>query len=371
MPLDRRLFLKTTALSGIQLSGLGLAGVTLNTFAAAKNSPARNGTVRPAPMMPAPHYVATNGINMAVYEKGEGPAIVFCHGFPELAFSWRSQIDAVSAAGFHAIAPDQRGYGLTGGPSDPSQYDMQIFCDDLAGLLDAKGIDKAVFCGHDWGGAVVWAMARLHPDRCLGIIGLNTAAGRPAGLAPAQRSEASQIIMTPNYYVATFMQPGHAEAILEADVRHTFDFILSRGGIWDKQAFGELPEDSAERQMDLLAMVQREDPPGDPFMSDLVMNYFTETYEATGFTGGLNWYRGAAKMGAIMANAAPTIEVPSLYIGAENDVILPPSSADGMEDFITDLEKYTVADSGHWTQQEQPEEVNRVMLEWLHRKIAI
>ncbi len=359
MGINRRRFLKNTAITGIAASAF-----PLSTLAA------ENSGVRPAPLMPVPHYVETNGINMAVYEKGQGPAIVFCHGWPELAFSWRSQIDAVAAAGFRAIAPDQRGFGLTGGPDDPLQYDMQIFCDDLAGLLDAKGIDKAVFCGHDWGGAVVWAMARLHPDRCSGIIGLNTAAGRPAGLPPAQRSEPSAIVMTPNYYVATFMQPGRAEAVLEADVRHTFDFILSRGGIWDKQAFAQMPEDSAERQMNLLEMIQREDPPGDPFMSEQVMSYFTETYQATGFSKGLNWYRAAPRMGQIMANAAARIEVPSLYIGAENDVILPPSSADGMEDFISDLEKYTVLDSGHWTQQEQPDEVNRVIVEWLKRKIA-
>ena len=359
MSVSRRTFLKTTAATGI-----GIVTMPTSSFAARGNG------VMPAPMMPAPTFVETNGIDMAVYERGEGPVVVFCHGWPELAFSWRSQIEAVSAAGYHAIAPDQRGFGMTGGPTDLSQYDMQIFCDDLAGLLDAKGIDKAVFCGHDWGGAVVWAMGRLHPDRCSGIIGLNTAAGRPGDLPPVENSEPSLIIQTPNYYVLTFLPPGQAEAILEADVRKTFDFILSRGGIWDRDAFAQMPEDSDERQMNLLAMIQRDDPPGDPFMSDEVMNYFTATYETTGFAKGLNWYRAIPKMGPIMANAPSRIEVPSLYIGAENDVILPPSSADGMEDFISDLEKYTVMDSGHWTQQEKPEEVNRVIIDWLKRKIT-
>ena len=235
--------------------------------------------------MPAPHYVQTNGINMAVYEKGSGPAVIFCHGWPELAFSWRDQIDAVAAAGFRAIAPDQRGFGLTGGPDDPLQYDIKKFCDDLAGLMDAKSIDLAVFCGHDWGGAVVWSMARLHPDRVSGVI----------GLPPVQNREPSSIAMTPNYYVATFQPRGPAEAILDADVRHTLDFILSRGGIWDREGLAQMPEDSDERRMDLLAMIQREDPPGDPFLPEQVMQYFTETYEATGFAKGLNWYRAAAR----------------------------------------------------------------------------
>lgn len=345
-------------------AGLAVATYPLPVFSAGAPK------VRPAPMMPAPSYVETNGITMAVYDKGEGPAVVFCHGFPELAFSWRSQIEAISAAGFRALAPDQRGYGLTGGPADPSQYHITDLCDDLAGMLDAKSIDKAVFCGHDWGGGVVWAMARLYPERCLGIIGLNTPAGRPAHLPPVENQAPSLITRSENYYVTTFMSPGEAEAVLEADVRATFDFVLSRGGIWDKDKFAKLPADSAERQMDLLAMLQRENPPGEPFLPEEVMQYFTDTFEVTGFTGGLNWYRQAMRIGTRLAEAPWRIEVPSLYIGAEHDVILPPSSADGMEDFISDLEKYTVLDCGHWTQQEKPQEVNRVIIDWLNRKIA-
>lgn len=360
MILSRRTFISRT---------LAFSLVPLLSGSLGRLSFANTPGVRPAPLMPEPNFVATNGINMAVYEKGQGPAVVFCHGWPELAFSWRSQLDAVAVAGFHALAPDQRGFGLTGGPADPLQYDMQIFCDDLIGLLDAKGIDKATFVGHDWGGAVVWAMARLYPERCSGIIGLNTAAGRPAGLPPVESSEPSLIVMSPNYYVMTFQEPGRAEAVLEADVRKTFDFIFSRGGIWDRETFAQLPENSAERQMDLLSMLQRENPPGEPFLPDEIMEYYVETYTATGFTGGLNWYRAAGRMGPIMATAAERIEVPCLYIGAENDVILPPSSADGMEDFISDLEKYTVMDSGHWTQQEKPDEVNQVIISWLQRKI--
>ncbi len=240
-------------------------------------------------------------------------------------------------------------------------------------MLDVKGIEKAVFCGHDWGGAVVWAMGRLYPEHCLGIIGLNTAAARPAGLPPAGDAQPNDIVMSPNYYVATFMPPGVAEAALSADVRKTFDFFLSRGGagIWHAEAFKNFPSDSPECQMNLLAMLERENLPGEPFMPEEVMQYFTDTYEATGFTGGLNWYRAIPRLGPILASAAERIEVPCLYIGAEHDVILPPSSANGMEDFIPDLEKYTVAGSGHWTQQEKPEEVNRVMLDWLNRKVAL
>jgi pimeloyl-ACP methyl ester carboxylesterase len=220
------------------------------------------------------------------------------------------------------------------------------------------------------GGTVVWTIPRLYPDRCLGVIGLNTTAMRPFNLAPVASSKQSLIVQTANYYFNTFQEPGRAEAILEADVRKTFEFFLSRGGLWDTEAFSRLPEDSDERRMDMLAMMQKGSKLGEPFLNEEIMAYFTKAYEATGFTGGLNWYRSVARLVQALENASDTIDVPSLYIGAANDIILPPNFADGMEDFIPDLEKYTVQDSGHWTQQEQPEEVNRVILEWLSRKIA-
>ncbi len=329
---------------------------------------AGEGSVKPAPNMPAPIYLNTNGIRMAVYVQGEGVPVVLCHGFPELAYSWRNQVDALSNAGFRVIVPDQRGYGLTDRPEEVASYDIKHLCDDMAGMLDALDIDKAVFCGHDWGGGVVWAMARLHPDRCLGIIGVNTPCSRPPGLARKTQPEKSLIVMTPNYYVNQFQQPGRAEAVLEKDVSKTFKMLLSRGDIWNVDKFKSLPEDSPERQLDLLAMLQRDQFLGEQFLSDQELAYFVNTFKATGFTGGLNWYRNIGQMGSAMAGAKWEIDVPCLYIGAEHDVVLPPSSADGMEDFIDDFERYTVKGCGHWTQQEQPQEFNRVVIEWLNRK---
>src|SRR2546429_2258468 len=102
--------------------------------------------------------VRTNGIDMHVAEQGEGPAVVLCHGFPELAYSWRHQLPALAQAGYRAIAPDQRGYGRTSRPERIEDYDMPHLTGDLTGLLDALGLEKAVFAGHDWGGIVVGSM---------------------------------------------------------------------------------------------------------------------------------------------------------------------------------------------------------------------
>jgi len=352
---SRRSFLQLTAAAGVGLM--------------TTPSHAKEGKVLPAPFMPKPKYIKTNGINMAVYEQGEGIPVVFCHGFPELAFSWRHQMKGLSAAGFRCIAPDQRGYGLTDRPDDPKSYDIKHLVDDMAGMLDALEIEKAVFVGHDWGGGVVWAMAHIHPDRCLGVVGVNTPGSRPPNLPPVKPSEESLIKMTPNYYVMTFQKPGHAESKLEKDVRKTFEFILRKGDIWNVDHFKSLPEDSPERQMDLLKMLEREEMPGYAFLPDDAMDYFVDTFEKTGFTGGLNWYRNIGGRGEAFANAKWEVDFPCLYVGAEHDVILRPSSADGMEDYIKDFERYTVKDCGHWTQQEKPVELNRVIIDWLGRKI--
>ena len=125
---------------------------------------------------PQPRFAQINGVRMAYYEAGPrtGVPIVFSHGFPELAYSWRHQVAALAEAGHWVIAPDQRGYGLTDKPEAVTDYDMAHLTGDLVGLLDHLGVEKAIFCGHDWGGIIVWAMPLLHPDRVAGIIGLNT-----------------------------------------------------------------------------------------------------------------------------------------------------------------------------------------------------
>ena len=133
---------------------------------------------------------AVNGIELDVVEAGDpaGPAIVLAHGFPESSHSWRHQIEPLVAAGYHVLAPDQRGYGRSSAPKDVSAYGIEHLCGDLLGLLDATGHDDAVFVGHDWGALLVWDLARIHPERV-------RAPRRPAlasGLtrAPVRRSRA-------------------------------------------------------------------------------------------------------------------------------------------------------------------------------------
>ena len=182
---------------------------------------------------PEPYYVKTNGLDMAVYEEGpkDGLPIVLCHGFPEIAYSWRHQLPALAGAGFRAIAPDQRGYGSTGGPKGPDSiplYDMKHLTDDLVGLLDALEIDKAIFVGHDWGGFVVWQMGLRHPDRVAGVIGVNTPF---LPRAPMDPIEAMRMVYGEDMYIVYFQKYGEAEKLLEADVARSMRFWYRRSGM--------------------------------------------------------------------------------------------------------------------------------------------
>src|SRR5438874_2227551 len=170
--------------------------------------------------------IHTNGIRMAVSEQGEGPPVVLCHGFPEIAYSWRHQIPALAAAGFHAIAPDQRGYGATERPAAVTDYDIRHLTGDLVGLLDALGLQRAVFAGHDWGGIVVWHVALLHPARTAGVIGVNTPYFPRPSAPPLTLMRA---MWGDNYYVVHFQKPGEADTALARDVRRVFTQLMRSG----------------------------------------------------------------------------------------------------------------------------------------------
>ena len=120
---------------------------------------------------------------MHIAEAGEGPMVLLLHGFPEGWYSWRHQMAALAEAGFHAVAPDQRGYGQTGGPDAVDQYSLLHLVGDAIGLLDALGEASAVVVGHDWGAPVAWHTALFRPDRVRGVAGLSVPF-RPRGSRP-------------------------------------------------------------------------------------------------------------------------------------------------------------------------------------------
>ena len=336
--------------------------------------------------MPPVQFAEVNGVRMAYYEvgpRGVGTPVVFCHGFPEIAYSWRHQLKAMEAAGRWAIAPDQRGYGLTPGPETVEAYDIEHLTGDLVGLLDHLGAPKAIWCGHDWGGIVVWQMPLRHPDHTAGVIGLNTPFYPRSPVDPIAIMRAR---MGDEMYIVHFQTPGEADAILARDVRKTMNFFMRRpmpsggvagGGLLDAFSGEGSRGMASERKpgegsvFPLVRMIEAYDPAFDArprFLTDDEFDVFAETFERTGFTGGINWYRNMTRNWDRSADLPTDIHVPSLMVMAEKDAVLPPAAADGMETYVKDLEKQLVAGSGHWTQQEAPEQTNRIILDWLDRR---
>ena len=316
---------------------------------------------------PEPTMVKTNGIDMAVYEAGpkDGLPVVLCHGFPELAYSWRHQLPALGAAGFRVIAPDQRGYGRTSRPEKVEDYDMAHLTGDLAGLLDALKIDSAIFVGHDWGGIVVWSMPLIHPKRVKGVIGLNTPFLARPPIDPIMGMKAR---FGEDMYIVFFQKPGEADALLAKDVGRAFRFFMRKGVTAEE--FAKRPQ--SERNLALIKALQTDESqwPGAPLLTDEELAFFVETYKRTGFTGGINWYRNFSRNWRQSGTLEQRVRVPGLMIMAEDDVVLSPAMADGMERFVPDLERALIRHCGHWTQQEHPDEVNRIMIDWLKKRFG-
>ncbi len=317
---------------------------------------------------PEPTTIRTNGIDMAVYDAGprDGLPVVLCHGFPELAYSWRHQLPALAAAGYHAIAPDQRGYGRTSRPAPVADYDMQHLTGDLAGMLDALGIQKAIFVGHDWGGLVVWQMPIYHPDRVLGVIGVNTPffPRLPVDPIAAMRSARGD-----DNYVVFFQKPGEADDILAADVGKTFRFFMRKNQVTAKE-FEALPQ--AVKNFALVRALQTDESTwrGEQLLTPGEMKVFVDAYQKTGFTGGINWYRNLTRNWMAAGAMEQKVNVPGLMIMAEDDVVLPPSLTANMEMFVPDLERVLIKNCGHWTQQEHPAETSAAIIDWLKRRFA-
>ncbi|MGY3605422.1 alpha/beta hydrolase [Bradyrhizobium sp. Leo121] len=327
--------------------------------------------------MPPLQFAQTNGIRMGFYEAGpntDKPPMVLCHGWPELAFSWRHQIKALSEAGIRVIAPDQRGYGVTDRPEPVEAYDIEQLTADLVGLLDHLGIDKAIFVGHDWGGFVVWQMPLRHPGRVAGVVGINTPHTNRAWADPI---ELLRKRFGEHMYIVQFQDPAHEpDKIFGSRVEQTFDaFMRKPARRPDAPAEEVVAGVGASPRLNLafpqmIANYDAQHDPRTPILSPEEKQVFVDAFTKTGFTGGINWYRNMSRNWQRSEGLDHIVRVPSLMIMAENDAVLPPSSADGMDKLIPDLEKYLVKDSGHWTQQEKPEEVSAKLIEWRRRRFG-
>ena len=304
--------------------------------------------------------VATNGVELRVDDGGSGPLVVLAHGFPELARSWRHQVPALIDAGYHVMAPDQRGYGGSSRPTPIEAYDIEQLTADLLGLLDDAGEERAVFVGHDWGAIVVWALAQRHPERVAGVVGMSVPfLARPSGPPTAIFRH---LFGSSFFYILYFQEPGVADADLGRDPATTMRRFLA--GLSEGNGGGSLAElVSAD---DGRGMVERlPEPAGLPgWLPADELAAYVAAFTRTGFTGGLNWYRNLDRNWELSAHlAVTTVDVPAAFVAGASDPVLAFTPWQGMERWLTDLRGVTLVDgAGHWVQQERPDEVTIALL---------
>lgn len=313
-------------------------------------------------VFPQSTYLDTNGIRLAVHEQGSGPPIILLHGFPELAFSWRHQLPALAAAGYRAIAPDQRGYGASDKPAGVHEYTVQKLIDDVLGLMQSLDIEKSLFAGHDWGALLLWQMALSNPGRIEGMIILNVPFHASPPVDPVERMRER---LGADFYIVNFQDSDEADRRFASDVPHFFDIMMRRNQI-TRVRFEQLPKE--KRVLSLLAAFGREQSRGEALLSPAEREVFIKAFEAGGFTGPINWYRNWSHNWRSYRHLPQSIEVPTLFIGATDDVIIAPEHIESMKPRVRDLEVHMIDHCGHWTQQERPDEVNALMLDWLSRR---
>ncbi len=318
-------------------------------------------------------HLAANGVSIHTVSVGDGPLVVFCHGFPESWYSWRHQLTAVAAAGFRAVAMDMRGYGQTSAPAGVDAYTLSHLVADVVGVVAALGAEQAVVVGHDWGAPVAWYSALMRPDLFRAVAALSVPytppiPGLPEGLTMNDLMRANAGAR--DYYRLYFQEPGRAEAEIEADLNRFvrgFFYTISGDIVVDKTRVegwdGYFP--AGERFIDQLTV-----PATLPaWLSEADVDFSVAELSRNGIRGGLNWYRNINALPTVLAPfAGATIRVPSLYLAGEHDLIAgnTEDALTGMRVALPNLRRLELlAGAGHWVHQERADDVNDVLVGFL------
>ncbi len=274
--------------------------------------------------------IITNGIRMHYVTQGEGPLVVLLHGFPEFWYSWRHQIPFLAEHGYMVVAPDLRGYNDTDKPR--KGYDVPTLLRDIVGLIKGLGREKAIIVGHDWGGILAWEFAIRYPEMTERLVAMN--APHPAAMRREFRTLKQ---LRKSSYMFFFQLPWLPEYVLLRNHANEVGRTL-RGNAGQKSVFSR--EETAIYQ-------QAMSKPG-------------------AATASLNYYRQIFRRPPSPSTGKnPYVRVPTLLIWGEQDRALGIELTTGLEQWVDHLEIRRIPDSGHWVQQEQPEKVNRYVLEFL------
>jgi pimeloyl-ACP methyl ester carboxylesterase len=319
----------------------------------------------PGPTTIKHRVIDANGLRFHIAEQGSGPLVLLCHGFPESWYSWRHQIPAIAAAGYHAVAPDLRGYGGTEAPPERDSYTIMDLVGDMVGIVAALGQSQATIVGHDWGATVAWHSALLRPDMFPAVVAMSVPY-RQRGLVPPLRLLRQQGLNT--YYWIYYQDVGVADAEYDRDPKDTLRRTLYTFS-------GDAPHSETNRRIlepgkgALDSTLEPDHLP--PWLTESDLDYMASELKKNGFRNPLNYYRNYDRNWQMLAPwTGAVIHQPALFIaGKEDHVIRGPTGEKQLKDLPTTvpgLKRTVLLDGvGHYVQQERPKEVNAALLDFL------
>ena len=310
-----------------------------------------------------------NGIRMRVVEQGEGPLVLLAHGWPESWYSWRHQLPALAAAGYHAVAPDMRGYGGTDAPAAVEDYDIFHLCGDLVGLIEALGEEQAVLVAHDWGAVVARDCVRLEPDHFSAVVNMSVPFGGPGPTAPIENMQRQY---GDNFYYILYFQEldadgnGVADAEFDADPRGILSGLYLTGAT-------RRPPEVTDPLRAAGGWIPRLGVPTDfpAWISADELDYYAEEFTRAGFRGGINYYRNFQRNWELTPELrGEPVSQPAMFIAGENDSVIGGATQDALAARLSQAATdprgvHLIPGAGHWVQQQEPQEVNRLLLEFL------
>ncbi|TFH25472.1 MAG: alpha/beta hydrolase [Myxococcales bacterium] len=284
--------------------------------------------------------IEANGIRFSAYEAGEGPLVLCLHGFPDHARSFRHQVGPLVEAGHRVVVPYMRGYAPTSAPEDGC-YQLAALAHDAVGLIDALDEERGVIFGHDWGAITAYAAAALAPERVSRLV----TAAVPYGPAFLEKFATSYEQLKRSWYIFVFQQPVAEIAVLQDNGAFIAKLWRDWSPTWDA------PTDEVDAVCELLVK---------PDVLTAALGYYRAMFNAALHRADLA--DDEAKM-----NVTP-IQVPTMYLHGRDDGCMGVELAQGMEAmFPAGLDKHVIAGAGHFLHQEKPDEINRLVLDFLTR----
>ncbi|CAM3803487.1 alpha/beta fold hydrolase [Litorimonas haliclonae] len=308
-----------------------------------------------------PSFIKSDGLRIATYVDGPlgGPVVILIHGWPELAYSWKTTIPPLVEAGYRVVTYDLRGFGASDTPRGVEHYAIEQMVADLEAVINSQTSEKVTLIGHDWGGIILWHAARMIADRIQRIVSICTPHVKHAPVDPLKifRKRFGE----DHYFIEFNHRPEEIESLFARDPDAFFRLMFRttpRGQEMDKK-FTYIPKNFAT-----YLLQGAPDLPG-PVMSDKDRNVYTRAYKHSGFHGGMSLYRNTTHNWELAKAMSEKVFHPALMLSPEDDLLLPPSSTDHMPEIVPNLTRKIIPNCGHWAMWDNPDGINKAIIDWL------